>query len=79
MRVNFNLQDTQAYTGSSPVHPPGEYLVEIVSGQADQPLRSGKGMKSLALVIRRPAPRLPVGSIRRLRSARVVTGDCIGQ
>lgn len=43
MRVNFNLQDTQAYTGSSPVLPPGEYLVEIVSEQADQPLRSGKG------------------------------------
>ncbi|MBQ9811965.1 MAG: DUF669 domain-containing protein [Thermoguttaceae bacterium] len=43
MRINFNLQATKAYTGSSPVLPPGEYLVEIVSEQADQPLRNGKG------------------------------------
>ena len=43
MRINFDLNSTQAYNGASPVLPPGEYTVEIVSEQEDQPLRNGNG------------------------------------
>ena len=40
MRINFNLAQTQAYSGSSPVLPAGDYTVEIVS-ESDQQIKSG--------------------------------------
>lgn len=43
MLINFNLEQTQAYNGATPTLPPGEYVVEIVSEQADQPLQNGNG------------------------------------
>lgn len=42
MRINFNYQQTQAFTGLNPVVPAGEYLVKIV-GEEDAPLKSGNG------------------------------------
>lgn len=43
MRINFDLNNTQAYNGASPLLPPGEYAVEIVAEQENQPLRNGAG------------------------------------
>ncbi len=43
MRINFDLNNTQAYNGASPLLPPGEYAVEIVAEQENQPLRNGSG------------------------------------
>ena len=43
MRINFDLNSTQAYNGASPLLPPGEYAVEIVAEQENQPLRNGAG------------------------------------
>lgn len=43
MRINFDLNNTQAYNGATPLLPPGEYVVEIVAEQENQPLRNGSG------------------------------------
>lgn len=43
MRINFDLNNTQAYNGATPLLPPGEYAVEIVAEQENQPLRNGAG------------------------------------
>ena len=43
MRINFDLNSTQAYNGATPLLPPGEYAVEIVAEQENQPLRNGSG------------------------------------
>ena len=43
MRINFDLNNTQAYNGTTPLLPPGEYAVEIVAEQENQPLRNGSG------------------------------------
>ena len=43
MRINFDLNNTQAYNGATPLLPPGEYAVEIVAEQENQPLRNGSG------------------------------------
>lgn len=43
MRINWNLNETQAFGASTPIFQPGEYLVEIVSEQENQPLKNGRG------------------------------------
>ena len=43
MRINFNYQQTQAFTGSNPVVPPGDYVVKIVGEDEGVPLKSGNG------------------------------------
>lgn len=42
MKINFDLQNTSAYSGGTVVLPAGLYAVEIV-GEKEAPLRSGNG------------------------------------
>lgn len=42
MRINFDIQNTQAYAGGFQVLPAGLYFVEIVE-EKEAPLRSGNG------------------------------------
>ena len=43
MRINFNYQATQAFNGSNPIVPPGDYVVKIVGEEEGVPLKSGNG------------------------------------
>lgn len=43
MRINFNIDAVQPYSGTNPVLPEGEYVVEIVE-EKEQPLKTGNGV-----------------------------------
>ena len=43
MRINFNIDGVQPYSGANPILPEGEYVVEIVD-EKEQPLKTGNGV-----------------------------------